>query len=82
MTRLLDVMHAWGLKGETSRSGRWVRFHSERGDAYVVEAAWGGYYSFCDEQAEKQPDLYRDPETALQASLQKIAWGSSAGGRS
>jgi hypothetical protein len=73
MTRLVDVMQAMGLTGEVSRTGRWVRFPSEEGSAYVVEAAWGGgYYTFSDTPTKNAAELYLDPVSAIEACLPKV----------
>lgn len=69
MTRLLDVAQELGMVCEAGRSGRWIRIHAAGDDAYVVEAPWGGYYSFSDGQGERTPELHLDPLAAIRAAL-------------
>ncbi len=76
MTRLVDVLQALGLDGEIDPSGRWVTVRGERSLAHVFEALWdGGYYTWCDDPAERTVEYYRDPVAALQMGLRR------AGGR-
>ncbi len=39
---------------------------------YVAEEAWGaGYYTWCDDPAERAVEFYLDPTEAIQAGLQR-----------
>ncbi len=74
MTRLVDALHALGLDGEVTLSGRWVKLDGEHCPVYVVEAAWGaGYFTWCDDPQARTVEFYRDPVEAIQAGLRRAA---------
>lgn len=72
ITRLTDALRVLDLEGEIALSGRWVRIRGERFPVYVAEEAWGaGYYTWCDDPAERAVEFYLDPTEAIQAGLQR-----------
>ncbi len=74
MTGLLEALRDLGLAGEISLSGRWVELRGERCAVYVVEAAWsGGYYTWCDDPAQRTVEHYLDPIEAIQAGLRRAS---------
>lgn len=73
MTRLLDVAQEMGIVCETSRTGRWLRIHAAEDTSYVVEAAYGGYYTFSDARTERVPELHLDPAAAIRAAMARGA---------
>jgi len=83
MTRLVDVLQALDLDAELDPSGHLATVHGERCPVYVYEAAWcGGYYTWCDDPAERTVEAYSDPAEAVQAGLRRAAYAASAeGGR-
>jgi hypothetical protein len=53
---------------EASPTGRWVRFHSEKGAVLVVEAAWeSGYLIWCGVLDQQEVMSCRDTGAALRA---------------
>ncbi len=78
MTRLVDALHELGLKGEISLSGRWVTLQGEWCAVYVLEGPWGaGYYTWCDDPAERVVERYADPTEAILAGLRRASPGAS-----
>ena len=74
MARLVDALRALGLHGRLSPSGRLVTLDGERCRVYVAEAPrGGGYYTWCDDPAERVVEHYPDPATAIQAGLRRAA---------
>lgn len=69
-TPLTEIAHQLGLRSETSIWGRWLRFPTDRGTVYVVQAAFGhGYYMWCEAPGRRTARLYRDPRDAIEAGL-------------
>lgn len=73
MTRLVEALHALHLDGEVSLGDRWAKLQGERCWVYVAEAKGGGYYTWCDDPAERVVKFYRDPIEAIQAGLRRAA---------
>ncbi len=74
MTRLVDALHALGLDGDISLSGRWVTLQGERCLVYVLEGPWGaGYYAWCDDPDERVVERYPDPTEAILAGLRRAS---------
>ncbi len=72
MTRLVEALGALGIEGSVALSGRWVTIEGERCRVQVVEASWGaGYYSWCDDPAERVVKHFRDPTEAILAGLRR-----------
>jgi len=81
MTRLVDVLQALDLDAELDPSGHLATLQGERCSVYVYEAAWcGGYYTWCDDPAERTVEAYSDPAEAVQAGLRRAA-GDRGGDR-
>jgi len=59
---------------EITLGGRWAKLQGERCQVYVVEAAArGGYFTWCDDPAERAVEFYRSPTEAIQAGLRRAA---------
>ncbi len=69
MTRLVEAVRALGLDAEIDLDGHWVRLHGERYLVYMVEAAQGSYYTWCDGPGERAIQFYLDPAEAIYAGL-------------
>jgi len=69
MTRLVEAVHALGLDAEADLGGHWVRLQGERALVYVVEAAQGSYYTWCDGPGERTVQFYGGPAEAIRAGL-------------
>ena len=69
MTRLVETVRALGLDAEVDLGGSWVRLRGERALVYVVEAAQGSYYTWCDGPGERTVQFYLDPAEAIRAGL-------------
>lgn len=80
MTHLVEALRTLGIDGDVSLAGRWVTVWGERCRMHVVEAPWGGgYYTWCDDPAERAVERYRDPIAAVQAGLWRMAGCGSEG---
>ena len=71
VTTLVDAVRSLDLDAEIILAGRWVRFQGEACPVYVIEAATGGYYTWCDDDRERAVEFYRDPTVAIQTGLQR-----------
>ena len=81
MTRLVDVLQARGLDAELDPSGLLATLQGERCSVYVYEAPRGdGYYTWCDDPAERTVEVYSNPAEAVQAGLRREAYAASAEG--
>ena len=69
MTRLVKAIRALGLDAEVDLGGSWVRLQGERALVYVVEAAQGSYYTWCDGPGERAVQFYGAPAEAIRAGL-------------
>lgn len=75
MTRLVEALRALGLNGRMSPSGRMVTLDGERCRVYVTEAPRsGGYYTWCDDPAERVVRHYLDPAAAILAGLRRATY--------
>ena len=76
MARLAAALRALGLDGGLSPSGRWVTLDGERCRVHVVEAPrGGGYYSWCEDPAERAVEHFTDPAAAIRSGLRRAARG-------
>ncbi len=66
-------MSSLGLDGEVTPSGRWVVLRGDRFAVYVIQAATGEYFTWCDDPAERIVKAYRDPREAILAGLKRAA---------
>ena len=83
MTQLVEALHTLGLDAEIDLAGRWARFPGERCPIYVVEAARGCYYTWCDRPGERMVQFYTNPVEAIRAGLGRAGRaGPEAGGPS
>lgn len=74
MTRPVEALRTLGLDGQVGRSGRWVTLDGERRRVYVAEAPRrGGYYTWCDDPAERAVEHYPDPVSAILAGLRRAS---------
>jgi hypothetical protein len=74
MTRLLDALRRLGLSGRVEPSGRWLTLDGERCRVYVAESRrGGGYYTWCDDPADRVVEHYPDPGAAIRAGLRRAA---------
>ena len=73
MTELVDALRQLGLQGEVSFSGRWAKLEGEHCAIFVVEAARGGYYTWCDDPAARAVQFHINPVEAIQAGVQRAA---------
>ncbi len=69
MTRLVEAVHALGLDAEVDLGGRLVRLQGAHALVYVVEAAQGSYYTWCDGPGERAVQFYSAPAEAIRAGL-------------
>jgi hypothetical protein len=69
MTQLVDTLEALGLSGEITNAGRWVRLTGEHCPVYVVEALWGGYFTWCGPPCEGMVAFFRNPTVAIREGL-------------
>jgi hypothetical protein len=69
MTQLVEALRALGLDAELDLAGHWARFRGEQCQVYVVEAATGCYYTWCDRPGERAVQFYTDPTDAVRAGL-------------
>ncbi|MDQ3855771.1 MAG: hypothetical protein M3281_05175 [Chloroflexota bacterium] len=71
---LVVALRTLEIEGEVSLAGRWVKLHGEKCDVYVVEASdHRGYYTWCDDPAERAVESYGDPVEAIQAGLRRAS---------
>jgi hypothetical protein len=72
MTALVDALAALGLEGTISLSGRWLVLNEDGTRVFVVEASrGGGYYSWCEDPAERVVEYYPDASAAILAGLRR-----------
>ena len=75
MTRLVEAVRSLGLEAEVDLAGHWARLRGERYRVYVVEAAPGCYYTWCDGSGERVVQFYADPIEAVRAGLGRAVRG-------
>lgn len=80
MTQLVEALRALDLDAELDLVGRWARFRGEQGQVYVVEAATGCYYTWCDRLGERAVQFYADPVEAIRAGLGRTELEESGSG--
>ncbi len=74
MTRLVDALNALGLDGKVDLDGRWVTVQGERCLVYIVEERISnGYFTWCADEQDRTVEYYRDPHSAIQAGLSRVA---------
>jgi hypothetical protein len=74
MARLGEALRAFGLSGRISPSGRLATLDGERCRVYVVEAPrGGGFYTWCDDPAERLVEHYPDAAAAITAGLRRAS---------
>ncbi len=71
ITPLVDALNTLGLDGEIALGGRWVILRGERCAVYVIQAATGGYFTWCDDPTERAVKAFSDPREAILAGLQR-----------
>jgi len=82
MGRLVDTLRMLGLTGRISPSGRLATLDGERCRVYVVEAPrGGGFYTWCDDPAERLVQHYPEAEAAIRAGLRRAAADRGEGRR-
>ncbi len=75
MTRLVEALHRLGVEGQVTLSGRWATLDGERCRVYVAEAPHGrGFYSWCDDPAERAVEHHPEAAGAILAGLRRAAW--------
>lgn len=80
MTQLVEALDALGLDGEIALAGYWVTLHGDRCAVYVAEAAPGfGFYSWCDDPAERALEAYYTAFEAIEAGLRRAATANEGG---
>ncbi|MBA2596144.1 MAG: hypothetical protein H0V00_05910 [Chloroflexia bacterium] len=78
VTLLVDALRTLGLDGEIALGGRWVTLRGECCAVYVAQAATGGYFTWCDDPAERSVEAYRDPREAIVAGLRRATRNGGA----
>jgi hypothetical protein len=74
MTRLVEALRDLELTGQVTLSGRWVTLDGERCRVYVAEAPRGdGFYTWCDDPADRAVEHHPDPTAAIRAGLRRAA---------
>ncbi len=72
MTRLEDALLIQGLEGRFELPGRWATLRGERCAVFVVEAANGeGYYTWCDDPADRAVEFYTAPAQAIRDGMRR-----------
>lgn len=73
-TRLVEALQTLGLDGEFALEGRWLTLRGERCRVFVAQTAAGnGFYTWCDDPAERDVQVYGDPRQAIEAGLRRAA---------
>ena len=80
MTALAAAIEALDLEAEVDLAGHWARLQGERFRVYVIEAAPGCYYTWCEGPEERGVRFYADPAEAIRAGLGRAVRGERAGG--
>ncbi len=73
MTALVNALRALGLQAEVSLAGRWLRLDGERCAVFVVEAARGGYYTWCQDPAGGAVQYHLNPIEAISTGMDRAA---------
>ena len=70
-TPLADALRQLGLNGDISLEGRWLTLPGDRFRVFVVESSRGGFFTWCDDPAERAVIFCRDAREAIQVGLSR-----------
>jgi len=74
-TPLAEALRDLGLDGDLSLDGRWLTLAGDRFRIFVVASARGGYFTWCDDPAERTVLFQRDARAAIATGLRRAADG-------
>jgi len=73
VTPLADALRELGLNGHISHGGRWLTLAGDRFRVFVVASPRGGYFTWCDDPAERAVLFRRDAREAIEHGLGRAA---------
>lgn len=69
---LVDAIRYLGIEAELLMDGKWARLDGERFTVYVVELSrHPGFFTWCDDPAERAVEYYPDPVDAILSGLRR-----------
>lgn len=72
VTSLVDALRYLDIDAEVLMNGKWARLDGEHFAVYVVEMShYRGFFTWCDDPAERSVEYYSDPLDAILSGLRR-----------
>ena len=75
VTQLATALREIGVRGDLSHGGRWLTLSGDRFRVFVVASSRGGYFTWCEDPAERTVVFHREARAAIEAGLGRAADG-------